>query len=142
MLENYQSPWMDEELVIMRDAVRKFLDKEFVPLAEKWDKHGFVDRDAWYKAGDAGILCASISEELGGGGGDFRSDYQNIDLTSRTYNIILFFPFHANQAMVKRESCSPTNRIKILIPEDSFIYKGGDRSRVTSRRRGQEPAPY
>ena len=34
MLENYQSPWMDEELVIMRDAVRKFLDKEFVPLAK------------------------------------------------------------------------------------------------------------
>ena len=51
MLENYQSPWMDEELVIMRDAVRKFLDKEFVPLAEKWDKQGFVDRDAWHKAG-------------------------------------------------------------------------------------------
>ena len=70
MLENYQSPWMDEELVIMRDAVRKFLDKEFVPLAEKWDKQGFVDRDAWYKAGEAGILCASISEEYGGGGGD------------------------------------------------------------------------
>ena len=60
MLENYQSPWMNEELVIMRDAVRRFLDKEFVPLAEKWDKQGFVDRDAWYKAGDAGILCASI----------------------------------------------------------------------------------
>mgnify|MGYP001183082788 CR=1 FL=1 len=68
MLENYQSPWMDEELVIMRDAVRKFLDKEFVPHSEKWDKQGFVDRDAWYKAGDAGILCASISEEWGGGG--------------------------------------------------------------------------
>ena len=64
MLENYQSPWMDEELVIMRDAVRKFLDKEFVPLAEKWDKQGFVDREAWYKAGEAGILCASIPKSM------------------------------------------------------------------------------
>jgi acyl-CoA dehydrogenase len=83
MLENYQSPWMDEELVIMRDAVRKFLDKEFVPLAEKWDKQGFVDRDAWYKAGEAGILCASISEEYGGGGGDFRHEMVLIEEFNR-----------------------------------------------------------
>ena len=83
MLENYQSPWMDEELVIMRDAVSKFLDKEFVPLAEKWDKQGFVDRDAWYKAGDAGILCASISEEWGGGGGDFRHEMVLIEEFNR-----------------------------------------------------------
>ena len=83
MLENYQSPWMDEELVIMRDAVRKFLDKEFVPLAEKWDKQGIVDRDAWYKAGEAGILCASISEEYGGGGGDFRHEMVLIEEFNR-----------------------------------------------------------
>ena len=83
MLENYQSPWMNEELVIMRDAVRRFLDKEFVPLAEKWDKQGFVDRDAWYKAGDAGILCASISAEWGGGGGDFRHEMVLIEEFNR-----------------------------------------------------------
>ena len=56
MLENYQSPWMDEELGIMRDAVKKFLDKEFVPVAQKWDKQGFVDCNVWYTAGQAGML--------------------------------------------------------------------------------------
>lgn len=74
MFDNYVSPWMDEELHIMRDAVRKFFQKEFVPNLPKWEKQGFVDRDAWYKAGEAGILCASIPAEYGGGGGDFRHE--------------------------------------------------------------------
>ena len=74
MLENYQSPWMDEELTIMRDAVRKFVEREFVPRAPAWDKQGFVDRDAWLKAGEAGLLCASIPEQWGGGGGNFKHE--------------------------------------------------------------------
>ena len=31
MLEQHQSPWMDEELSIMRSAVRKFIATEFTP---------------------------------------------------------------------------------------------------------------
>ena len=60
LLENYVSPWMDEELHILKDAARKFYLREFAPLMPKWEKQGHVDRDAWYKAGEAGILCASI----------------------------------------------------------------------------------
>lgn len=74
MFENHVSPWMNEELHIMRDAVRKFFAKEFVPQMPKWEKQGFIDREAWYKAGEAGILCASIPEEYGGGGGNFRHE--------------------------------------------------------------------
>ena len=71
MIDSYDSPWMDEELHIMRDAVAKFLQKEFVPKMDKWEKQGFVDRDAWLIAGKAGLLCASIPEEYGGGGGNY-----------------------------------------------------------------------
>jgi acyl-CoA dehydrogenase len=74
LLENHISPWMDEELNIMRTAVRRFLEREFVPLLPKWEKQGFVDREAWLKAGEAGILCASIPEQYGGGGGNFRHE--------------------------------------------------------------------
>ena len=69
-----ESPWMDEELRIMREAVGRFLDKEFVPHMEKWEKQGRIDRDAWRKAGEAGLLCASIPTEYGGGGGNFKHE--------------------------------------------------------------------
>ncbi len=74
IFENYKSPWMNEELQILREAVSRFYQKEFVPLMPKWEEQGIVDRDAWFKAGEAGILCASIPEQYGGGGGDFRHE--------------------------------------------------------------------
>ena len=61
--------WIDDELAIVGDQVARFLDREFVPLAEQWDRDGKIDRDAWLKAGEAGILCAGIPAEYGGGGG-------------------------------------------------------------------------
>ncbi len=74
MFENYKSPWMNEELQIMRGAVTRFLQEEFVPHMEKWEKQGYVDREAWLKAGEAGLLCASIPSEYGGGGGNFKHE--------------------------------------------------------------------
>ena len=74
MFENHISPWMDEELHIMRDAVRKFLAREFVPHMARWEKQGCIDRDAWNKAGAAGLLCVSIPTRYGGGGGNFKHE--------------------------------------------------------------------
>lgn len=73
-MNNYNSPWMDEDLRVLRDAVRSFYAKEFVPNYERWMEQGMVDRDAWNKAGEMGILCASIPEEYGGAGGTFAHD--------------------------------------------------------------------
>ena len=70
----YKSPWLNEELEILQSAVAKFYEKEFQPHVERWDEQGCVDRDAWLKAGEAGILCASIKEEYGGGGGTFAHE--------------------------------------------------------------------
>jgi acyl-CoA dehydrogenase len=70
----YQPSWMDDELQMLRDAVRKFYDAEMEPHEERWQDQGHIDRDFWNKAGAAGILCASIPEEYGGAGGDFRHE--------------------------------------------------------------------
>ncbi|MCT4654982.1 MAG: acyl-CoA dehydrogenase family protein [Cohaesibacter sp.] len=70
----YQASWMDEELILLRDAVAKFYATEMTPHEERWQKQGHVDRDFWNKAGEAGILCASIPVEYGGSGGDFRHE--------------------------------------------------------------------
>jgi len=74
LLENTESPWMDEELRILREAVARFLEKEFAPHMAAWEKQGRIDRDAWRKAGAAGLLCASIPTEYGGGGGNFKHE--------------------------------------------------------------------
>jgi acyl-CoA dehydrogenase len=71
---NYQSPWLDDELRILQDAARKFFTQEFKPLNEQWIAQGKVDRDAWTKAGAAGLLCAAIPAEYGGAGGDYRHE--------------------------------------------------------------------
>ena len=73
-MTSYQPPWMNDELQILRDAEKRFFEQEFVPLSDKWIDQGKVDRDAWTKAGTAGLLLAEIPEEYGGAGGDYRHE--------------------------------------------------------------------
>jgi alkylation response protein AidB-like acyl-CoA dehydrogenase len=65
---------MNDELRILRESARRFFEKEFAPHNERWIEAGKVDRDAWRRAGDAGLLCASIPTQYGGAGGDFRHE--------------------------------------------------------------------
>ncbi|MBW8636333.1 acyl-CoA dehydrogenase family protein [Hoeflea sp. WL0058] len=73
-MNNHVSPWMDEDLGIFRDAITRFYAEEMAPNEERWQKQGYVDRDFWNKAGEMGLLCASVPEEYGGMGGDFRHE--------------------------------------------------------------------
>lgn len=64
-------PWMDEELEMLRDSARRFFERECVPHESRWRAQHHADREIWTKAGQAGLLCASIPEAYGGGGGSF-----------------------------------------------------------------------
>jgi acyl-CoA dehydrogenase len=74
MIAQPQPAWMNPDLELLADTAARFAEKEMLPHDERWraQKHG--DRGLWNKAGAAGLLCASIPEEYGGGGGDFRHD--------------------------------------------------------------------
>ena len=72
--------WMTEDLLIFEDAVAKFAEKELLPHAQKWEADGIVPKDVWRKAGEAGILCASMPEEFGGGGGNFAHEVVIMDV--------------------------------------------------------------
>ena len=54
-----------------RDTVRKFIDRELTPNADRWEEAGIIDRAAWTKAGEAGLLCPTVPEAYGGLGLDF-----------------------------------------------------------------------
>ena len=70
-----KSNWRnDEEMDIFSDAVGQFFEKECAPHVPAWRKAGVVPREIWKKAGEMGLLCASVPEEYGGAGGDFRHE--------------------------------------------------------------------
>ena len=52
--------WMTEDLVLLEEHTKKFLDAEFVPHLEKWHEAHIYPREVWTKAGQAGLLCAMI----------------------------------------------------------------------------------
>ncbi len=68
------SRWMDEDLASFRDLARTFCEKEIKPNAERYIEQRQVDRELWTKAGELGLLCASMPEEYGGGGGTFAHE--------------------------------------------------------------------
>jgi len=67
----------DSDHEFFRDTVRRFIEEEISPNHAEWEKDGKISREAWLKAGELGLLCASMPEEYGGGGVD------------RTFSVIL-----------------------------------------------------
>ncbi|WP_376775338.1 acyl-CoA dehydrogenase family protein [Saccharothrix ecbatanensis] len=65
---------MNEDLDQLRKLARTFFERESVPHHERWAAQKQVDRDFWNKAGEIGLLCLSIPEEYGGGGGTFAHE--------------------------------------------------------------------
>src|SRR6187549_1814830 len=66
--------WMTEDVVLLEEQARRFITDEFVPHLDRWHEAGIYDRDVWTKAGEAGLLCASMPEEYGGAGGTFAHE--------------------------------------------------------------------
>ena len=66
--------WMDNETEALQKLAFDFFSKEAAPNEARYGKQRHVDRDLWNKAGALGLLCASIPEEYGGGGGTFAHE--------------------------------------------------------------------
>ena len=63
----------DEEHEMFRDASRTFLINEIKPHVDRWNEAEIVDREAFLKAGEQGLLCMWADEKYGGAGiSDFR----------------------------------------------------------------------
>jgi len=80
---SYRSPWMDEDLDAFKDLAKNFCEKELTPNVERWMENHQVDRELWRKAGEVGLLCLSIPEEYGGGGGTFAHETVLVEQQAR-----------------------------------------------------------
>jgi len=73
-MKPYESPWMDDDLRMLREAVSRFVETEMLPHEPRWRAQKHVDRSTWRQVGEAGFLLMDVPDEYGGGGGDFRHE--------------------------------------------------------------------
>ena len=62
---------MNEQHVMIRDAVRRFAEQEIAPVAERLGEEQEFAYQVWKQAGELGFLGLPYPEEHGGGGGDW-----------------------------------------------------------------------
>ncbi|ORA79967.1 acyl-CoA dehydrogenase family protein [Mycobacterium malmoense] len=79
----HRSPWVDDEIADLTRMAIKFFETEAVPNRERWERQKRVDREFWLAAGRLGLLCASIPEEYGGGGGTLAHDFAIFEAQAR-----------------------------------------------------------
>lgn len=73
-MKKYVPTWHDDEVRALSELAVGFFEREVVANNEKWEAQRRIDRDVWLTAGELGLLCCSIPEEYGGGGGTFAHD--------------------------------------------------------------------
>ena len=83
--------WMTEDVVLLDEQASRFMQAEFVPHLDKWHEDHMYPREVWTKAGQAGLLCASMPEEYGGSGGTFAHEA----VINRQYSLAGFDTFGA-----------------------------------------------
>ena len=66
--------WVSDDVAMVYDTAHRFLSAEIAPRYEEFEKAECFDRESWLKAGEAGLLCASMPEEYGGSGGTFAHE--------------------------------------------------------------------
>jgi acyl-CoA dehydrogenase len=59
-------PWVAEEYESLRDQVRRFVEEEIKPCAERWEEDGFIPRPVLRRMGELGFFGIRYPAEYGG----------------------------------------------------------------------------
>ena len=66
----FQHAWMDTDIGVFRDQVRRYIERELSPHVPTWRAQGYVPRETWRGFGEHGFLLPEMDEQWGGGGGN------------------------------------------------------------------------
>ncbi len=64
--------FLEEEHIILKEQIKKFVENEVKPEAPKWEVDGFIPREVFKKMGALGYLGITYPIEFGGSGMDVR----------------------------------------------------------------------
>jgi long-chain-acyl-CoA dehydrogenase len=85
----------NEDHEMFRDASRAFLINEIKPHVDRWNEAEIVDREAFLKAGEQGMLCMWADEKYGGAGiTDFRFEQILIEENAKHGDVGFFMFLH------------------------------------------------
>jgi acyl-CoA dehydrogenase len=86
----------EEEHEMFRDSVRSFMKNEIRPHTDKWHEQGIVDREAYLKAGEMGLLLMWADEKYGAAGvTDFRYEQILIEENAHHGDAGFFMTLHS-----------------------------------------------
>lgn len=94
-MKAYIPTWHDDEVRALSELAGEFFEREVVAHNEKWDAQRHIDRSVWLEAGKLGLLCCSIPEEYGGGGGTFAHDLAVFDAQGYAGDLALGVSVHS-----------------------------------------------
>src|SRR2546428_4092345 len=63
----------DDTFRLLRESIRRYVEKEIVPKGRAWEEQGFVPREVLREMGRLGYLGLRYPEEYGGAGLDARA---------------------------------------------------------------------
>lgn len=74
-----RSQYFNETHALIRNTVKKFVEKEILPFVEEWEEEGSFPRELYQKAGSLGILGINYPEEYGGSGRDLFAKIAQVE---------------------------------------------------------------
>ncbi|MGB8933445.1 MAG: acyl-CoA dehydrogenase family protein [Anaeromyxobacteraceae bacterium] len=64
----HRHAWMDDDIQLFRDQVRRYVASELAPRLEGWRRQGYIPRETWRPFGELGFLLPELGEDHGGAG--------------------------------------------------------------------------
>ena len=88
---------LSEELTMLRETTRQFVEKELAPIADAVDRDNDFPHHLWQKMGDLGLLGITVDERHGGSGMGYLAHIIVLEEISRaSASVGLSYGAHSN----------------------------------------------